>query len=114
MESLLGKKMQNQIKCPAITAKGKPCPIIGEESRNSWCHVHDPFGENQTKIRQVREHKAKNGGKSGIVNKKILAKEQQLRESIALDIEGQCSYLMSSLCNCEFHKAANIARHGSI
>jgi hypothetical protein len=114
MIAILGEKMQTKIKCPAITAKGKPCPIIGEESRNSWCHVHDPVGENQTKIRQVREHKAKNGGKSGIINKKILAKEQQLRESIALNIEGQCSYLMNNLCNCDFHKAANIARYGEI
>jgi hypothetical protein len=102
------------LKCPAITAKGKPCPIIGEESRNSWCHVHDPVGENQTRIRQVREHKAKNGGKSGIVNKKILAKEQQIKESIALDIEGLCYTLINDLCYCDFHRADSIARYGNL
>lgn len=101
------------LKCPAITAKGKKCPIKGEESRNSWCHVHDPVGENQTRIRQVREYKAKNGGKSGIVNQKILAKQQQMRESIALDIEGQCYTLMNDSCNCDFHRAASIARYGN-
>jgi len=42
---------QTGIKCPAITRKGKECPIGGEEWRNGWCHVHDPNGEmvNKTK-----------------------------------------------------------------
>ena len=100
------------IRCPAMTAKGKPCPIDGEEIRNGWCHVHDPVGENQTKIKYTRELKVLNGGKSGLKNKKILAKEQQLKEDIAINIESQCYGLMNDRCKCDFHKAANIARYG--
>jgi len=102
------------LRCPAMTAKGKPCPIGGEEIRNGWCHVHDPVGENQTRIKHIRELKAANGGKSGLKNKKILAKEQQLKEAIAINIEGQCYELMNDKCKCDFHIAANIARYGEV
>lgn len=105
------KSPKTGIQCPAVTQKGKPCPIDGEKDRNGWCHIHDPNGDNQTRIKQVRKHKAQNQGKSGIVNKKILAREQQLRESIAIDLESQCSFLMNEDCRCDFHKAANIARY---
>lgn len=100
------------MKCPAITSKGKPCPIPGEPERDSWCHVHDPNGANQIFIKKKKELKAANGGKTGLKNQKILAKEQQIKEAIALNIEGQCYSLMNNQCKCDFHIAANIARYG--
>ena len=99
------------IKCPALTAKGIPCPIDGEKERNNWCHVHDPEGDNQIRIKQMRILKAAKGGKTGLKNKKILAKEQQLKEAIALEVEGQCYTFLNNLCKCDFHKSAEIIRN---
>jgi hypothetical protein len=100
------------IQCPAITAKGLPCPIDGEKDRNNWCHVHDPKGVNQTRIAKARKIKSESNGKGVLKNKKILARNQQLRESIAIDLESQCYGLMNEYCKCDFHKAAQIARDG--
>lgn len=30
--------------CPALTHKGTRCPNRPDETRDGWCHVHDPEG----------------------------------------------------------------------
>ena len=88
---------QTGIKCPAITRKGKSCPIGGEEWRNGWCHVHDPNGEMVNKTKRKA---------------KAFSLEYNLREIIARDIESQCPVLIQ--CDCPFHYAAEIARGNNV
>lgn len=35
------------MQCRAKTATGNPCRVPGEESRDGFCHVHDPNGKYQ-------------------------------------------------------------------
>lgn len=92
------------IKCPAITQKGNPCPIDGEDFRNGWCHVHDPNGKSREHINHRRKFK------EARVNLKTVSRDKNLREAIAKDLESMCHLSME--CTCEWHRAADIARFG--
>ena len=55
------------IKCPAITQKGTPCPIDGEDFRNGWCHVHDPNGKSHMSMECTCEwHRAADIARFGL------------------------------------------------
>lgn len=99
---MIGFGPQTGLRCPALTKKGTPCPIDAEESRNGWCHVHDPNGKMKlsSKSKEIKVLK----------KKQIMAMtiENNLRELIAKDIEAQCPVLIE--CDCSYHYAASIAR----